>query len=196
MEHKDAANWIHTTAPKLAESEAVGIDLFAEDGQTAIYLRFSDNTRWPARTVNMEDLDHASEIIESWEKRGPVNDYRPIFHPYADWENNPEGCIYLGSEANPHTRKYKYDYWLVKTGPDADDWSPTARHGTDDPDYGSCPLCVAWYDYTRIDSTKDFIFGMERARQLGLYYLATKKKPIIPNVATVSLNMAWAASKK
>lgn len=105
-----------------------------------------------------------------------------MFFPYSDWENDPDNCIYLGSEVNPRTRR-KYDYWLIRTPSHTKDiegeWSPTSRHGELDYEYGSCPLCICWYDFTHISAEGDFLFGMSRARQLGLYYLATNKKPLL-----------------
>ena len=107
-----------------------------------------------------------------------------MFYPYPDWENDPGRCIYLGSEMNPRTR-FKYDYWLIRTGIDDHQWSPTARHGLEGPDYSSCPMSVCWYDYTHIDGTEDYLFGTARARQLGMYYLATGKKPLLEDAYIV-----------
>jgi hypothetical protein len=103
-----------------------------------------------------------------------------MFYPYPDWESNPDRYVYLGSEVNPHTG-FKYDYWVVKTGEISEKlgWSCTARHGTEGPDYGSNPLCICWYDTNHFDKTKDYHYGMERCRQLGLYYLATGEKPLL-----------------
>jgi hypothetical protein len=78
MDHRPAEQWEHKTAAGWRLQEPVGIDLFDEENGafTAIYLRFADGTRWPARTVNMANPQRAAEILAAWSKRGPVNDYR------------------------------------------------------------------------------------------------------------------------
>jgi len=107
------------------------------------------------------------------------------FYPYPEWENDPDSCVYLGSEKNPRTG-YKYDYWLIQTNElpaqgVAGRYSATYRFGLEDPDYGSMPLCICWYDDTHFgaDIGKDHLFGSYRVKQLALYYLATGKRPLI-----------------
>ena len=74
--------WEHQTADNLlTHGAAVGIDLFddvSDDGVpvTAIYVRYSDGTRYPARTVNTSNPEHAKSVLDAWAKKGPVNDYR------------------------------------------------------------------------------------------------------------------------
>lgn len=111
-----------------------------------------------------------------------------MFHPYQQWIDNPD-FTYLGSEKNPATGM-EYDYWLVHGGRTDDiehGYSFICRHGMDAPDYGSGPLCVAHYDTTHYNSRRnDFIFGIERAKIIALYYLATKKTPLIQPEETPS----------
>lgn len=79
MKHKDADEWKHTTATRLdMENDAVGVDLFDDEqpGFVSIYIRFPSGGRWPARTVNMSNPEHAQSVLEAWSKRGPVNDFR------------------------------------------------------------------------------------------------------------------------
>jgi hypothetical protein len=72
--------WPHTTAPSSYHGDREGIDLFDEIDNgvlfVAIYLRNTDGTRWPARTVNTEHPKHAARVVGAWMRRGPVNDYR------------------------------------------------------------------------------------------------------------------------
>jgi hypothetical protein len=104
-----------------------------------------------------------------------------MFWSYQEWIKNPDKYLYLGSETNPFT-KQRYDYWAVKTGDEnsPEHWSATARHDIYDGGYGSAPMCVLWYNHidAGIEPQKDFHYGNERARQLTLYYLATKKRPL------------------
>lgn len=96
-----------------------------------------------------------------------------MYHQYPDWQDWQDGpdCIYLGSEIGPYGR---YDYWLIRTGDGPLGWSPTARHGSGAADYGSRCLSTAWYDYTHCPS-----FGIDRAMQLSLYYLATGLRQLV-----------------
>lgn len=102
-----------------------------------------------------------------------------MFYPYREWIDDPQ-MIYLGSETNPRTR-FQYDYWVYKPaeGQRGESISFLARHGIVDSDYGSTPLCVAWYDNTKHPDTGDYCFGMARVQQLGLYYLATGQRPLL-----------------
>ena len=116
------------------------------------------------------------------------DEYAGLYYPYKEWQDDP--CmIYLGSETNPRT-KFKYDYWLYKpvhNHPNGtsitsfEDISFLARHGVVDCDYGSSPICVAHYDTTAHSDAGDYSFGMARVQQLGLYYLATGRKPLLEN---------------
>ncbi|GGG60978.1 hypothetical protein [Hymenobacter glacieicola] len=78
MTHRLASEWPHTTAADIPQLATVGVDLFddIEPGYTAIYVRYSDGTRWPARNVNMADPEKANSIIAAWALRGIINDYR------------------------------------------------------------------------------------------------------------------------
>lgn len=99
----------------------------------------------------------------------------------CEWDEDPERYIYLGSEKNPRTRK-PYDYYLVHTntsGKISWDYSPTCRHGVSPEEYGSGPLSVAHYDNTHIDHKVDLCYGIYRAQQLSMYYLATGEKPLL-----------------
>ncbi len=98
-------------------------------------------------------------------------------YPYPEWEHDEERYVYLGTERNPRS-KMIYDYWLVKTSEADGGWSPTARHGIGDGDYGSTPLCMAYYNDSHLNHLEDYIFGLYRARQLSLYYLATGEMPL------------------
>lgn len=103
-----------------------------------------------------------------------------MFFPCPEWEND-ETCIYLGSEENPRTKR-QYDYWLIRTHESDSEpfnWSSTCRHGTEPGDYGSQGLFLAHYDSTGYPHAEDFIFGIERAKILSLYYLAFKNKPLL-----------------
>lgn len=74
------AFWKHRTAAYHQGVDGyAGIDLFddEEDGHASIYVRFKDGTRWPARTVSMDDAKRARQIIKAWtEHKGPMNDFR------------------------------------------------------------------------------------------------------------------------
>ena len=107
-----------------------------------------------------------------------------MFFPYPKWESDPERCVYLGSERDPRTKR-PYDYWAIKTNEmEAPlNWSYTYRFGSGDGDYGSGPLCIAWYDFT---GTAQKCFASARAQQLTLYYLATGLKPLADALSGVS----------
>lgn len=51
----------------------------------------------------------------------------------------------------------------------------------EDHEYSSAPLCVCYYNDTQDAAEKDFIFGMHRAKQLSMYWLATGEKPLLEN---------------
>jgi hypothetical protein len=60
-------------------------------------------------------------------------------------------------------------------------WSPTSRTGLEPSEYGSGPLCCAHYDKSHWgeDHKKDFIWGLERANILAMYYLSTGERPAL-----------------
>lgn len=71
------AYWPHTTAANCL-SEQAGVDLFNSpytEGLTVIYVRFTDGTRWPARSVDAR-TESGRDCLASWCNRGTVNDYR------------------------------------------------------------------------------------------------------------------------
>ena len=79
MDHVPASEWKHsTTTCVLSHGDEVGVDLFDDEveGQVSIYLRFANGKRFPARTVEMSEVEHARRVLGGWAKRGPVNDYR------------------------------------------------------------------------------------------------------------------------
>lgn len=100
-----------------------------------------------------------------------------MYYKYQGWIDDPVNCIYLGSEQNPRTR-FKYDYWVIRTH-GRTGWSSTARHGMEPHEYGSQSLDLAWYDDSAFSHSEDFCFGIYRAKQLGVYWLATKEKPLL-----------------
>lgn len=77
------SDWKHTTALTVHGDgkPAAGIDLFddevnAEGKPTvSIYMRFSDGTRWPARTIT-PGASNFHECLTAWTLDGGVNDYR------------------------------------------------------------------------------------------------------------------------
>lgn len=100
-----------------------------------------------------------------------------MFYEYKNWINDHD-FVYLGSEINPAT-KLKYDYW-VYIGKCNSDTSFLCRHGIEPHEYGSGPICIAHYDTTHFKNRRDdYIFGIERAKILTLYYLATREKPLL-----------------
>ncbi len=82
MQNRPAEQWEHTTTlDSKAHGEPVGIDLFDETcggiPMTAIYERFANGFRFPARTVNMTVHPHAEDVISAWVRKHPdVRDYR------------------------------------------------------------------------------------------------------------------------
>ena len=72
--------WKHRTAGfHQGVDNYAGIDLYddEEEGHVSIYVRFTDGTRWPARTVSLNNAELARQIITAWaERRGPMNDFR------------------------------------------------------------------------------------------------------------------------
>ena len=82
MGNLPASQWLNTTAPDLLtyKQKIAGIDLFDEvhngEVQTAIYQRFADGKRWPARTVSRGDRQRHDDIVLAWSRKGTVNDYR------------------------------------------------------------------------------------------------------------------------
>lgn len=107
----------------------------------------------------------------------PHDNNHPKFYPYPEWENS-ERFLFLGSERNPHTGMC-YDYWLHEPDGDPRYCSPTARNGLEPHEYGSGPLCTAYYDTSHFgeDAKKDYVWGMKRVQLLALYWLATGERP-------------------
>mgnify|MGYP001579837846 CR=1 FL=1 len=112
------------------------------------------------------------------------------YYEYREWIDDPTNCVYLGTETNRKTGLV-YDFYIIRTGHtghNEHDWSPTCRHGMRPEDYGSAPLCVSHYNFCLRgndlagdfnDLAGDFVYGLIRAQQLSLYYLATNKKPLL-----------------
>jgi hypothetical protein len=77
-----ANQWKHTTATHHQGCDKYdGIDLFddEDEGHVSIYVRFTDGTRFPARTVCLDTPDdpgHAQIVLGAWAQRGQVHDYR------------------------------------------------------------------------------------------------------------------------
>lgn len=83
MGHVDAKYWKHTTTlDSRRHGEPVGIEFYDDErpGFVSIYEIFADGTRFPCRTVNLENHEHAKSILDAWEikgiKRGTFNDFR------------------------------------------------------------------------------------------------------------------------
>ena len=84
MDHQDASEWKHTTTlDSRGHGDPVGVDLFDDEqtGFVSIYQRFTDGTRFPARTVNLSNAAHAEVVILAWMARGEVADYRQVKTP-------------------------------------------------------------------------------------------------------------------
>jgi hypothetical protein len=97
---------------------------------------------------------------------------KPIYKThFSEWP----GTVFLGSEKNPSTKLY-YDYWLVKTTSEGYSW--VCKHGNEDNEYGSGRIDEI---STRIvkDLSRDFTFGIERAKFFSILYLATKRRPLL-----------------
>jgi len=69
--------WKHKTSDIMLK-QVEGVDLFddEEEGFVSIYERFTDGSRWPARTVNMAEKEQAEDVIAAWGEKGEVRDYR------------------------------------------------------------------------------------------------------------------------
>lgn len=101
-------------------------------------------------------------------------------YPCQEWEESKYFTL-LGSQKNPHTKLW-YDFWLYHYYKDSVDmWSPTARHGLESHEYGSGPLCVVHHDKSHFGESfkKDYVWGIERANIIALYYIATAKRPYL-----------------
>lgn len=74
--------WPHTTRHQYRADRPVGIDLFdchEPDGlYTAIYARYTDGTRSPARTVATSDPEHHEAVLAAWCEGKDVRDYRKL----------------------------------------------------------------------------------------------------------------------
>lgn len=151
-------------------------------------LREADTTALSIAIDGLRDVPDAlaAQLRRMLQTRYTELKLQERFWPTADWYDEPDRYVFLGSEVNPHT-KQKYDFYVVDTGWEGSthpglDWSPTARFGPEPPDYASEPLCVSYYDRSHFPADsfkKDFVWGMERARLLGMYYLITKRRPLL-----------------
>ena len=90
------ATWTHTTSNSYDKPRA-GIDLFNVEVEgsvhTAIYVRYTDGTRTPARTVFMGDIEHATTCINAWTSRGIVNDYRKVENAALPEPQTPSSAL-------------------------------------------------------------------------------------------------------
>lgn len=86
--------WKHTTAKNLYEinPELKVIEVYDDEkpGFLALYYSDGKDLRWPIRTINMGDPNHAKGVLESWglkaiwvDKRNDKSTPLPFTHPPA-----------------------------------------------------------------------------------------------------------------
>jgi hypothetical protein len=112
------------------------------------------------------------------------------FYP-NHWNNDPQ-FTYLGSQKNPHTG-LGYDFYLYDRRAETLEpeyrYSFTCRHGDNPADYGSGQILHTWHDTSNFLHEADFIWGLEMAKKLCLYYLVTGKKPLLEGEISTTIQV-------